>query len=300
MTRPARTGSVNVGITSNGPARGANTVPVGITRNGNVQPKASVRLGKRPARFFLPPPAIRPPHRRRRAAPRWHPVSTKEDLRGGPRVRRNNRVPPPRPLSRPPSRWAPHPPSDPPRAIRSRSVRPPGSPSRQDPLRFPVCRDRRLRLSPRRQRRLPSVRRRPLRQSQLLPLPRQLLLRRLRLHLHLLPRQLLLRRLHPLQLRSRHRQPGPHPLPRLNPVREAGRLSPVNPFPDKRRRKLSPDKSLRAQRGASTAVPCRRPISPNAESKIFAASAASAARKAVVGLSSRNRATEPSFAKATA
>ena len=96
-------------------------------------------------------------------------------------------------------------------------------------------------------------------------------------------RQRQLRRLHPLQLRSRHRQPGPHPLPRLNPVREAGRLSPRNPFPDKRRRKLSPDKSLRAQRGASTAVPCRRPISPNAESKIFAASAASAARKAVVG-----------------
>ena len=52
MTRPARTGSVNVGITSNGPARGANTVPEGTTRNGNVQPKASVRLGKRPARFF--------------------------------------------------------------------------------------------------------------------------------------------------------------------------------------------------------------------------------------------------------
>src|SRR6478735_2837572 len=130
MTRPAPTGSENVGITSNGPARGANTVPEGITRNGNVQPKASVRLGKRPARFFLPPPAIRPPHRRRRAAPRWHPVSTKEDLRGGPRVRRNNRVPPPRPrlprqLPRPPSHRAPHPPSDPPRAIRSRSARPP-------------------------------------------------------------------------------------------------------------------------------------------------------------------------------
>ena len=169
--------------------------------------------------------------------------------------------PAPPPLPRPPSHRAPHPQSDPPRAIRSRSARPPSSPSRRDPLRFPVCRDQCLRVSPRRQRRLPSVRRRPLRQGQLLPLLRQRQLRRL----HLLLRQRQLRRLHPLQLRSRHRQPGPHPLPRLNPVREAGRLSPRNPFPDKRRRKLSPDKSLRAQRGASTAVPCRRPISPNAE-----------------------------------
>ena len=189
----------------------------------------------------------------------------------------------PRPLPRPPSHRAPHPQSDPPRAIRSRSARPPSSPSRRDPLRFPVCRDQRLRVSPRRQRPLPSVRRRPLRQGQLLPLLRQ--------------RQL--RRLPPLQLRSRHRQPGPHPLP--------GSIRSERPaaFPHATHSRQAAPRALPGQvaPGATRGVD-GRPLPPadisERQSKIFAASAASAARKAVVGLLSRNRATAPSFAKATA